>query len=173
MDGCERSAWMCTWGVAIVIIFIIVVTISTCALLWTHTLANIIQEHASSEYRAWARQFSHVKGNDGVSVQNEEPLLKFVQFHTIIYPPLMCVFLVEKHTTDLHKSLSSSFQLGQEMTHVGRQRLISVYPRVVEPVRVYLTGQALKWRSNKPVKWYYHRNMIDQLNSIRDSGQWD
>ena len=35
----------------IVIIIVIVVTISTCALLWTHTLASIIQEHASGEYR--------------------------------------------------------------------------------------------------------------------------
>lgn len=56
----------------------------------------------------------------------------------------MCVCLVEKHITDLHKILLSSFQLGQEMTHVGRQRLISVYPRGVKPVQVYLTGQALK-----------------------------
>lgn len=30
----------------IVIIIVIVVTISTCALLWAHTLANIIQELA-------------------------------------------------------------------------------------------------------------------------------
>ena len=66
---------MCTWGVVIVIIILIVVTISTCDLLWVHTLAKIIQEHASGEYRAWARQFSYVKGNDGVSVQNEELLL--------------------------------------------------------------------------------------------------
>ena len=36
----------------IVIIILIVVTISTCDLLWVHTLAKIIQEHASGEYRA-------------------------------------------------------------------------------------------------------------------------
>lgn len=54
----------------------------------------------------------------------------------------VCVFGGETHHR--HKSLSSSFQLRQEMTHIGGQRLISVYPRGVEPVRVYLTGQALK-----------------------------
>lgn len=59
----------------IVIIIVIVVTISTCALLRAHTLANIIQELAPGEYRAWAHQFSYVKGNDAVSVQNEELLL--------------------------------------------------------------------------------------------------
>lgn len=146
-----------------------------------HCLAYLSSRHiyhlANTEIcSCWAQSpnkstRSHREGRIGGSEQNEEPSWHLWLLSSI-NPPLLCTSLVG-NTSDTHKSLSGSFQLGQEMTHVGRQWLISVYPREVEPVRVYLTGQALKWRSNKPVKWYYHRNMIDQLNSIRDSGQWD
>lgn len=130
--------------------------------------AWLIQKYAPAEHRVQTSQHAPVgKKEWGFGTEWKALLALVIAVLRKSTPP---VWVLGGET---HKSLSSSFQLGREMTHVGRQWLISVYPREVEPVRVYLTGQALKWRSNKPVKWYYHRNMIDQLNSIRDSGQWD
>lgn len=69
------------------------------------------------------------------------------------------------------QQLQNFSKCGGRAVFCRRQMLVSVSPGGAGLVQVYLTGQALKWRSNKPLKWYYHRNMIDQLNSIRDSGQ--
>lgn len=108
---------------------------------WAHAHASIIQEDAAV-FRVQPGLFSYVAGNDAAPVWSPDPSEGL--FCAILSPPLMRVFLGGKHTTHRHKSPSSSFQLRQEMTHIGGQRLISVYPRGVEPVRVYLTGQALK-----------------------------